>query len=122
MNPALQAQQAYRQNSVLSASPEQLVLMLYDGVLRFLRQAAVAMRESDLTNANARLRRAEAILDELRVTLDPSAGELAERLDAIYLFCRQLLVQAQLDKDPSRIEAAVDLIGELRDAWAAISA
>jgi flagellar secretion chaperone FliS len=122
MNPALQAQQAYRQNSVLSASPEQLVLMLYDGALRFLRQAAVAMREADVTNANGRLRRAEAILDELRVTLDPSAGELAERLDAIYVFCRQLLVQAQLEQDPSRIEAAVDLIGELRDAWAAICA
>ena len=106
MNSALQAQNTYRNNSVLSAAPEQLVLMLYDGTMRFLGQALVAMNE--------------AIIDELRGTLDYEAGELAERLDAIYLFCRQLLVEAQLEQDPAKIESVSSLIGELREAWAAI--
>jgi flagellar secretion chaperone FliS len=120
MNPALQAQNAYKQNSVLSASPEQLVLMLYDGALRFLSQAGTAMREGDVSTANGRLRRAEAILDELRATLDPSAGEIAERLEAIYIFCRQFLVEAQLEQDPAKIDSVAGLVGELRGAWAAI--
>lgn len=120
MNPALQAQNAYKQNSVLSASPEQLVLMLYDGALRFLGQAATAMREGDVPTANGRLRRAEAILDELRATLDPSAGDIAERLEAIYVFCRQFLVEAQLEQDAAKIDSVAGLVGELRGAWAAI--
>ena len=120
MNSALQAQNTYRNNSVLSASPEQLVLMLYDGTLRFLGQAMVAMHDGSVPVASSKLRRAEAIIDELRTTLDYEAGELAERLDAIYLFCRQLLVEAQLEQDPTKIESVTALISELRGAWAEI--
>jgi flagellar protein FliS len=120
MNPALQAQQAYQQNSIMSASPEQLVVMLYDGAVRFLVQAAAAMSEGSIPVANGRLRRAEAILDELIATLDHSAGEIAEQLEAIYVFCRQHLVEAQLEQDPDKVEAVIRLLGDLRESWAAI--
>ena len=120
MNPTLQAQNAYTHNSVLSAPPERLVLMLYDGALRFLGQAAMAMREGTVVQANGRLRRAEAIVDELHATLNPEAGEMSERLGSIYLFCRRTLVEAQLAQDPTKVEAVARLLGELRSAWAEI--
>jgi flagellar protein FliS len=120
MNPALQAQQAYQQNSIMSASPEQLVVMLYDGALRFLGQAGAAMREGSVPVANGRLRRAEAILDELIATLDHSAGEIAGQLESIYVFCRQHLVEAQLEQDATRVDAVMRLLGDLRESWAAI--
>jgi flagellar secretion chaperone FliS len=120
MNPALQAQNAYKENSVLTAPPERLVLMLYDGALRFLSQAAIAMREGTLEQSTARLRRAEAIIDELLATLNPEAGDVASRLAAIYTFCRRTLMEAQLERDPGKVESVSRLLGELRSAWAEI--
>jgi flagellar protein FliS len=120
MNSALQAQSAYTQNSVLSAPPERLVLMLYDGALRFLGQAAMGMREGTVQQANGRLRRAEAIIDELIATLDPAAGEIAARLGSIYVFCRRTLIEAQLAQDATKVDAVIRLLGELRSAWADI--
>jgi flagellar secretion chaperone FliS len=115
------APSAYRESSVLTAPPERLVVMLYDGANRFLLQAAVAMRAGDLLEANGRMQRAEAILDELLITLDRSAGELADRLQAIYLFCKRLLGDARVERDPGHIEQARRLLAELRSSWAAIS-
>jgi flagellar secretion chaperone FliS len=121
MNSTLQAQSAYTRDSVLSAPPERLVLMLYDGALRFLGQAAMAMREGTVVQANTRLRRAEAIIDELNATLDPEAGgEIAAGLSAIYVFCRRTLMEAQLAQDPAKVDAVARLLGELRAAWAEI--
>jgi flagellar protein FliS len=91
--------------------------MLYDGANRFLIQAATAMRAGDLTQTNDRLRRAEAIVQELRGTLDMSAGEVAVNLESIYSFCQRLLLQARLKQDASKIEHVAKLLRELRDAW-----
>jgi flagellar secretion chaperone FliS len=120
MNPTLSAQNPYVQNSVLTAPPERLVLMLYDGAIKFLGQAAIAMREGSVGQGNQRLRRAEAIIDELHATLNPDAGEISERLAAIYVFCRRHLVEAQLEQDASKVDEVARLIGELRGSWAQI--
>src|SRR4051812_38357583 len=66
MTPYATAQQAYRDSSVLTAPPERLVVMLYDGAHRFLFQAAHAMRSGDVALMNNRMQRAEAIITELR--------------------------------------------------------
>lgn len=117
------APQAYRANSILTASPQQLVVMLYDGAHRFLLQGAVAMRAGDTQTVNERLRRAEAIIDELVATLDmEQGGEIAQRLAAIYSFCRRLLSEARMERDPQRIEQADALLGELRESWAQLAA
>jgi flagellar secretion chaperone FliS len=113
--------QAYRESAILTAPPERLVVMLYDGARRFLRQAAAAMREHDVPTAHDRLRRAEAILDHLLATLDMSQGEVAERLEAIYVFCRRLLAEGRMKQDPAVPEKVSELLGELRDAWAQIT-
>ena len=79
---------AYKEQSILTATPGQLVVMLYDGCLRFLHQAAHAMRDEDMSLVDNRLSRAEAIIDELLATLDlEQGGVIASRLQGIYVFC-----------------------------------
>jgi flagellar protein FliS len=109
--------QAYREAAVLTASPVQLVVMLYDGVERFLRQAEAVMGEGLVAQANDRMQRAEAIIDELIGTLDKSAGLLAERLEAIYVFCKRLLMEGRIERDPSKLAKVRDLLRPLRDSW-----
>ena len=119
--PPASSPTVYRQSAVLSAPPEALVVMLYDGARRFLYQGAIAMREDRIEIAHRKLRRAEDILLHLREVLDMEQGEIAERLKAIYLFCQRHLRQARLDRDPTKIEQVSELLGELREAWATIS-
>jgi flagellar protein FliS len=112
---------AYRQSAVLTATPEQLVVMLYDGARRFLSQAASAMRNDDVQTAHVKLRRAEAIIMHLRNTLDLEQGEIPARLQSIYLFCTRHLNEARVQRDPVKIEEVSNLLGELREAWGTIS-
>jgi flagellar secretion chaperone FliS len=111
---------AYREGAVLSAAPERLVVMLYDGARRFLNQAAVAMAESQIEISHRKLRRAEDIILHLRDTLDMDQGDIARRLETIYLFCGRHLMQARFDRDPSKIELVSGLLAQLRDSWATI--
>jgi flagellar protein FliS len=121
MNAYASVPAAYKESSILTAPPERLVVMLYDGVHRFLTQGAVAMSQGDVAQSNDRLQRAEAIISELNATLDMSAGEVADRLRSIYIFCRRHLSEARLERNPSKIEAVSRLLGELRESWAQIA-
>lgn len=112
---------AYLQQAVLTASPGQLVVMLYDGACRFLSQAAYALREGDRPMSHQRLRRAEAIIDELLVTLDPEAGEISGQLQGIYVFCRRQLADARAEDDADKIEWVNAQLADLREAWAEIA-
>ena len=114
------AMSAYKESSVLTAPPERLVLMLYDGIHRFLFQAAHAMRANDLQTSNNRMQRAEAIIDELIATLDHSAGEIADRLNALYLYSRRTLGEARIERNADKIDHVDKIIAELREAWAQI--
>jgi flagellar protein FliS len=112
---------AYRESAVLSAQPEQLIVMLYDGARRFLGQAAIAMGDGQVELAHRKLRRTEDILLHLREVLDmEQGGEIATRLQSIYVFCQSYLLKARLDRDPAKIDRVSAMLGELRDAWAAI--
>ena len=121
MNPYASAQQAYTESSVLTAPPEKLVVMLYDGAIRFLNVGAVAMRGGDFVQARERVRRAEAIIDELNYSLDMTQGEVAVRLRSIYIFSKKHLLQANLQRDPEALDTVVKLLGELREAWESIA-
>ncbi len=113
---------AYRESAVLSASPELLVVMLYDGARRFLFQAGVAMRERRLEVMNVKLRRAEDIIQHLRDTLDMDQGQIPANLESIYVYCLRQLRQSRFEQNPAVIEHVSSLLGELRGAFAAISA
>jgi flagellar protein FliS len=112
---------AYRQGAVLAATPGELVVMLYDGARRFLRQANVAMREGQIERAHNTLRRAELIIAHLDGVLDFQQGEVADRLHAIYQFSLAHLNAARNNQDPRKLEEVSDLLGELREAWAQVA-
>jgi flagellar protein FliS len=114
---------AYKQQSILTATPGQLVVMLYDGCLRFLHRGAQSMREGKVVEAGSRLQRAEAIIDELLSTLDlEQGGVIASRLQGIYVFCARHLMEARLERDAGKIEKVAELLSELRDSWVEIAA
>jgi flagellar secretion chaperone FliS len=117
MNPYATARQAYAESAILTASPGRLVVMLYDGAIGSLRQSAVAMRAGDRERARARMRKAEAIIDELNISLDMSVGELPDRLRSIYHFCKRQLIHANVETDPAAIDTVAGLLAELRDGW-----
>jgi flagellar secretion chaperone FliS len=114
---------AYKEQSILTATPGQLVVMLYDGCLRFLHQAAFAMRDGDMAVSGNRLSRAEAIIDELLTTLDlEQGGEIASRLQGIYVFCNRHLLEARTERDAEKVDKVSELMGELRESWAQVAA
>ncbi|MGH2884273.1 MAG: flagellar export chaperone FliS [Solirubrobacteraceae bacterium] len=112
---------AYRESAVLSAAPEVLVVMLYDGARRFLFQAGVAMRDGQIELSHRKLRRAEDIIRHLLDALDMDQGEISQRLESIYLFCLRYLQQARFDRDANKLDQVGNLLGELREAWATIA-
>jgi flagellar protein FliS len=122
MTPPTASPQAYRENAVLSASPEQLVVMLYDGARRFLRQAGSAMLAKEIERAHNTLRRAEMIVAHLDGVLDyEEGGPIATQLHPIYVYCLTQMGRARLEQDASKLEEVSGLLGELRESWAEIA-
>jgi len=117
VNPYTAARQAYTASSVLTASPERLVVMLYDGAVRFLRQSAAAMRSQNREAALVGIQRAEAIINQLNTSLDMSQGEVSTRLRSIYLFSKRHLSEALIERDPGKIDDVIRLLADLRGAW-----
>lgn len=123
MMPAAYARQ-YQNQAVLSASPGQLVLMLYDGTLRFLRQALDGFSPAHdeikrIAIVHTALGRAGAILAELQSNLNLEAGgEYAANLDRLYDYYQRRLHQANINKDDVAIREVLRLVTELRDGWA----
>jgi flagellar protein FliS len=113
---------AYRRGEVMAASPGQLVVLLYDGARRFLRQAFMAMREGDVERAHKTLRYGERIISHLDGTLDYEQGDVAQHLHAIYAFCLTHLNAARMHQDASKVEEVSRMLGELREAWAQVAA
>ncbi len=107
--------------SVLTASRGQLVVMLYDGFMRFAAQAVQALERQDVAAAAEPLSRAQRILTELRASLDMRQGEIATRLDSIYDYVGRRLTAARVERDPSAVREAIDPMSGLRDAWARIA-
>lgn len=112
---------AYREGAILAATPSELVVMLYDGARRFLRQAGIAMREGQIERAHNTLRRAELIVAHLDGVLDHQHGEIPQQLHAIYQFCLAHLNKGRLDQDPTKLEEVSNLLGELRESWAQVA-
>src|ERR1700733_948532 len=113
---------AYRRGTVMAASPAELVVLLYDGPRRFLRQGAVAMGEGEVERAHNTLRFGERIINHLDATLDFQQGDIAQHLHSVYRFCLSHLNTARMRQEPAMVEEVIDLLGELRDAWSEIAA
>lgn len=120
-NAVLRAQQRYRDDAVLSATPERLVTMLYDRLLLDIDRGEAAQRAGDWAEANLQLQHAQAIVTELTSSLsdgwDGSTG-----LRSLYTFLTQTLIGANIGRDPERTRSCHEIVVPLRDAWHAAAA
>ncbi len=117
---SVHAYQAYRQTQVSTASQGELLIMLYDGALRFARQAREHLVNNELERANEKLIRAQDIVNELNFSLNMDAGEIALNLGRLYDYIYDLLVQANIKKEPEKIDIALQMLDGLRDTWSQV--
>ena len=112
----------YREAEVLSASPAQLVVIVYEHLLINLRRARLQLAEHEAGPRSDSLERARAALTELMVTLDrQKGGELADRLHAIYTFMLGELSVMGVKPDAARLDAIIGLASELHEAFAQVA-
>ena len=110
--------QAYRQNAVMGASPVQLVIMLYDGAIRFMQEGKTALLNKDFETKNFKLQRAQKIVMELISTLDiRNGGEVATNLLSLYTFVINELVEGNITDKTENIDRAMKTMTDLRDSW-----
>lgn len=114
---SVQAYQLYRQTQVSTASQGELLLMLFDGAIRFARQSQEYMRQGELEQASSKLIRTQDIISELILSLDLSVGEIAHNLQQLYTYIYDLLVQANVRKTPELVDDALHMLVELRETW-----
>lgn len=107
----------YRQSSVQTSTPAQLLLMMYDGAIRFVRGGLDGLKERDFEKANTFLNKTQTIVSELIVTLDHSF-EVSKGLATLYEYINYLLIQANIKKDTAPAEEALGYLIELRETWA----
>ncbi len=108
----------YRQTQVQTASAEQLVLMLYDGAIRFSLKAGDCIARKDMTEANNALIRVQEIIDELMIGVNPQAGQIAEQLTLMYDYLQRRATEANLKKDPAVVQELLRFFREMRSTWA----
>ncbi|MFQ3611648.1 MAG: flagellar export chaperone FliS [Fimbriimonadales bacterium] len=112
----------YLETAVETASPVRLVVMLYDGAIRFLNEAKQAIQNRDFETQNLKFQRAQRILAELISSLDfDKGGEIAENLFRLYTYMYNQLVEANLQDSIERTEHVIHLLSELREAWDTIA-
>ncbi|MBT5706377.1 MAG: flagellar export chaperone FliS [Verrucomicrobia bacterium] len=121
MNPGASLQ-SYRQISLETAPPGELVRMLYDGAIRFLGLARIGFESEDPLERNLAVHnnvtKAQDILNELVVTLDMDlGGKLAETLRDLYLYMGDRLQESNINKAPAGIDEVTERLTEIRDAW-----
>jgi len=115
------APNSYLRDAVLTATPEQLQLMLYDGAIRFALQGRDALAAKDYETSYEKLSRAQAIVLEMERGLRPDVNpELCERMAALYGFIYRKLVEGSVQKDPPAIDDAVKVLRMERETWALV--
>jgi flagellar protein FliS len=122
--PALaqQAAQTYRQTEVQSRTPLELVVMLYDGGLRFIAPARAAIEQKNIPARREAITRALAIVSELQSTLDVAqGGAIALSLDKLYVYVNDRLIDASFKQDVRPLDEATKVLSTLRDAWVDIA-
>lgn len=113
----------YRQTQVQSRTPLELVVMLYDGALKFVSQARDAVERGDIPARRDAISRALDVVAELQNTLNMEAGgELAQRLDDLYAFVNGRLLLAAAENRVAPLDEATRILTTLRESWVAIAA
>ncbi len=112
----------YREKQILNASPAEQIVMLYDGAIRFLRQAQKAIEEGNIQERYNNNKRAGDILAYLLSTLDAEkGGEIAGNLERLYNYMLQRLMMVDMKNDPQAAEEVINRLRELRESWVKIA-
>ena len=106
----------YQNSKILTASPAELTLMLYDGAIKFGNIAITAMKEKDVPKAHTNMIKVQRIITEFRSSLDRNYP-VAQDFDNIYVYLLQRLLQANVKKDPEIMEEVVGHLRTLRETW-----
>lgn len=106
----------YAHNSVFTATPEELTLMLYNGAIKFIRQAEIYTGDNVFDRANESCIKAQNIIHELMITLDMKY-EISAQLYNLYEYIHRILTEANIKKDVSKLVEARDMVEQLRDTW-----
>lgn len=107
---------AYANNKVMTASPAELTLMLYDGAIKFCNIAIRAIEEGDIEKAHNNIVKVENIIDEFRATLNRKY-KVAEDFENVYVYLRERLAVANMKKDKEILEEVLKHLRTMRDAW-----
>ncbi|MCI8280995.1 MAG: flagellar export chaperone FliS [Lachnospiraceae bacterium] len=107
---------AYAKNKILTASPAELTLMLYEGAIKFCNIALVGIEESDVEKAHNNIQKVENIVGELQATLDPKY-EVSKDFSNVYNYLMDRLIEANMKKDKEILEEALGHLRTMRDTW-----
>ena len=107
---------AYKQNSMNTASPGELTLMLYNGCLKFINQAKLAMEKEDIQLRNTNITKAQNIIRELMVTLKTDS-EVGQNMMRMYDFILTRLIDANVKNDLDALKEAESFVVDFRDTW-----
>ena len=110
------AYQQYKNSKVLTASPAELTLMLYDGCIKFCNMAVMDINGKDFYKANKNIQKAERIIGEFKMTLD-HRYEVAKDFDNIYDYVLRRLHEANMTKDTTILDECITHMRSLRDTW-----
>ncbi|QWU15864.1 flagellar protein FliS [Paenibacillus sophorae] len=106
----------YRQSSVQTSNPAQLVIMLYDGAIRFVRTGLDALKKQDYEKTSLNFGKAQTIVSELMSTLD-FTYEISKNLYSLYEYTNHLLIEANIRKNEEKANEAIGYLTELRETW-----
>ena len=108
--------EAYKRQQVMTATPEALTLMLYNGALRFMTEGIEAIRNKDYEKTNTSLIKAQNIISEFRMTLKMEY-EISHQLLPLYNYVYDCLVEANMKSSVEKVEEAKEIVTELRNTW-----
>lgn len=108
----------YQQNSIMTATPEELTLMLYNGCIKGIRLAKLGLEDKDYEKANLYMCKAQAIIRELRATLDMKY-DISQNLYDLYTYFLDRLIEANVKKESAILDEVEQFVADLRDTWAA---
>lgn len=108
----------YKANQVNTTSKERLVLMVYDGAVKYLTKAVAAIDDHDYQQAHAHLVRSQDIILALMSGLNMQAGDISNNLFNLYEYMHRQLVEANIKKDKELVERVLGMVSDLRDTWA----
>lgn len=115
-NQANQAYAEYNRNKVLTASPAELILLLYEGAIKFCNIAIIGLEQNDMEKVHNNIIKVENIIEEFQATLNHKYP-VAEDFDKIYKYIYNLLVEANIKKDKELLEQALTELRGMRDTW-----